>query len=744
MAAYQVRYTENNNSNKKAIIVDDKSINSQTSLNLVGSNFPNYASYIGGDLLHLLENYANPTPPVNPVQGQLWYDNVNNQLMVNTDATESSWISSGSVIKSALQPETARSGDLWVNNVKQQLYLYTGVSWILVGPEYSQDTLTGQIIETIYDNTDNLRGIISVYSENNRVAIISSETFTPKLAIPGFAVVNAGMTLVNSDDQSLPGQTLSTHRYYGTSTNSDRLGGELASKYVLSTANLVSFTGSLKSSNISVGTDRNLYIGDDPSSTTNYLISTTASTTKTLELYMSGKTIASFLPSGRIGILTKTPSCELDVNGTTTSNKLIVDGTNDVVYTGSQTASTQLNGGLYVSKSVLVGSSGNLTITNGTITVSNTDTNIVLTPSVNKIYDIGSDNKNFRNVYSQTFYGNLEGNVVGNVSGDVSGNVSGNAGSLKTTARFELSGDIYSSSLSYNGTQTSINFATLISSSAYSSKPELYVNANSTVNPSASSDQLLIYRSQGEETAKFSAYISGTTLHVVPTSIVSTTGSVGSISGTGPWTAIISGMSSTAHLSVGSVLTATSGTGSLYGGTPTSVVVTNIINSTSVSYTVTGGTIPTAGTITNVTTSLSSGLITVGSSISGTGVLTGTKIVSGSGTIWTVNTSQTVGTLQSPVIITATSKLFKTTKQTFLSNVPVVKPGTIILYPNDVPEGYLKCDGEMYYQSDYPDLFYALGSESIVDAYRFNVPSIQAPSSGNLIVLNYIIFTGIL
>ena len=204
---YQVRYTENNNSNKKAIIVDDKTINNQTSLNLVGSNYPNYASFIGGDLLHIMENFANPTPPINPVQGQLWYDNINNQLMVNSDATETGWISSGSVIKSGLKPQSARSGDLWVDNVRQQLYLFTGVSWILVGPEYNQDTLTGQIIETIYDSSDYLRGIISIYSENNRIAIISSYTFTPKLAIPGFSTINAGITLVNSDDQQLPGQT---------------------------------------------------------------------------------------------------------------------------------------------------------------------------------------------------------------------------------------------------------------------------------------------------------------------------------------------------------------------------------------------------------------------------------------------------------------------------------------------------------------------------------------------------------
>ena len=47
---------------------------------------------------------------------------------------------------------------------------------------------------------------------------------------------------------------------------------------------------------------------------------------------------------------------------------------------------------------------------------------------------------------------------------------------------------------------------------------------------------------------------------------VSTTGTVGSISGSGPWTATITGMSSTDNLSVGDTITATAGTGSLGGG----------------------------------------------------------------------------------------------------------------------------------------------------------------------------------
>lgn len=82
--------------------------------------------------------------------------------------------------------------------------------------------------------------------------------------------------------------------------------------------------------------------------------------------------------------------------------------------------------------------------------------------------------------------------------------------------------------------------------------------------------------------------------------VISTTGTVGSISGSGPWTATITGMSTTAGLTVGDTITATAGTGSLGGGAGVYTVLT-IPGNTSITFTATGGTTPTAGTVTDIT-----------------------------------------------------------------------------------------------------------------------------------------------
>jgi hypothetical protein len=85
----------------------------------------------------------------------------------------------------------------------------------------------------------------------------------------------------------------------------------------------------------------------------------------------------------------------------------------------------------------------------------------------------------------------------------------------------------------------------------------------------------------------------------VDDTVISTTGQVGTIAGSGPWTAAITGMSTTAGLTVGDTITAVNGTGSLGGGAGVYEILT-IPGNTSLTYRATGGTTPTAGTITDI------------------------------------------------------------------------------------------------------------------------------------------------
>ncbi|CAB4166402.1 hypothetical protein UFOVP849_32 [uncultured Caudovirales phage] len=93
-------------------------------------------------------------------------------------------------------------------------------------------------------------------------------------------------------------------------------------------------------------------------------------------------------------------------------------------------------------------------------------------------------------------------------------------------------------------------------------------------------------------------YKSWPLLFAPTTQVISATGTVGNIAGSGQaWTATITNMLSTVGLTAGDELTATAGTGSFGTGT---VTVVTIPSSTSITVAVAGPT-PTAGTVTNIT-----------------------------------------------------------------------------------------------------------------------------------------------
>jgi hypothetical protein len=86
----------------------------------------------------------------------------------------------------------------------------------------------------------------------------------------------------------------------------------------------------------------------------------------------------------------------------------------------------------------------------------------------------------------------------------------------------------------------------------------------------------------------------------VANTLISTTGTVGSITGSGPWTASITGMVSNVGLDVGDEISAINGVGSIGGGTGTRVVA-SLVGTTGITFTATGGTTPVNGSVTTIT-----------------------------------------------------------------------------------------------------------------------------------------------
>ena len=69
-------------SGKTPIVVNDGTVDTSTSLVLIGKNYNRFGESLNENFLRLLEHHANITAPVNPTEGQLWYDTANSYLML--------------------------------------------------------------------------------------------------------------------------------------------------------------------------------------------------------------------------------------------------------------------------------------------------------------------------------------------------------------------------------------------------------------------------------------------------------------------------------------------------------------------------------------------------------------------------------------------------------------------------------------------------------------------------------------
>ena len=322
---YKVNFTESNNAQKPAITVADMSLNKQTSVTFVGKNYSGYAPIVAENFLHLLENFANSSAPTSPIQGQVWFDNTSgvNQLKVFDG---SSWIPAGVVVKSATQPLPPNAiGDLWVDTNNQQLYIFGGTTWLLIGPQIAGGSNTGVIPQVILDSTDIERSVISLFADNDQVAIISGVSFTPKSGISGFPLINRGITLNSSTFEG------SGNVFTGTASRAEALsinGGTVYGSSFMRNDQPSTTTYPIivdNDSGITVGASNNLVIGAIGSSS--FIYSAISSSTLDLKVNNAGTSLTA---------LSVSATGQITLSGSATSSIIIPD-TTDSYDLGSST-----------------------------------------------------------------------------------------------------------------------------------------------------------------------------------------------------------------------------------------------------------------------------------------------------------------------------------------------------------------------------------------------------------------------
>ena len=368
--AYTVNKT-NSSSSPNQYTVQDGVVNTQTDLSFIGKGYAGYGEVIAENFLHLLENFSNTSAPTKPIQGQLWWDSTNSKLQVYNGTSFQT--AGGSAPYQSSAPSNMAAGDLWIDSGTGQMYCYSGTSSVLVGPPSSTGTTNGFTYDTILDSGDTSQNITKLFNDGNLIAIISEDTFTPKVTLSGFASIKKGITLTTA---------IADTKFQGTATDADALGGVEAANYLRSNANdTTSGTlGITTDSGFTVGADSDLSITVDG---TGIIVANTVQNTDiTFKVNDGGVTSTVMTIDGsesRIGIGTTTPTTKLDISGTTTSTAFVgpLTGnvTGNVTSAGANSMTTLTMGGNLTSKAIL--------------------------PDADVSYDIGTSAKKYNTIYAK-------------------------------------------------------------------------------------------------------------------------------------------------------------------------------------------------------------------------------------------------------------------------------------------------------------------------------------------------------
>jgi hypothetical protein len=402
-------YTINNSRSNVITVVADGTLDNTTDLTLIGKNYPGYGEILNENFIKLLENFANDSEPTSPQTGQLYYNTASNELKIRTP---SGFKKVGGAIASGQQPSIGTvTGDLWWDTGNGQLKTYNGSTWVVIGPAAPSGFGTsGAIVEQVTDSLAANHIIISFYTNNTRVAIVSKDaTFTPNPAITGFSTIRPGINLAATG-------AVANNAFTGLVTNADLLDNLDSTDFMRATANTAT------SGTVAINNDTGLTVGlnNDAklSITSSNLIfeNQTNAGSMTLRVRDSGGTQTNAAVIASSGAITFAKDTTVAAAG-----NLLVAAT--TAATNTTTGALRVSGGAGIAGNLFVGGNmgitGNLSVTgnftltgnqifNGNITLGDGTADTItyngrvssnVVPSANNTFDLGDTNFKWNRIW---------------------------------------------------------------------------------------------------------------------------------------------------------------------------------------------------------------------------------------------------------------------------------------------------------------------------------------------------------
>ena len=258
-------YTINLTNGTVFATIADGTVNTNSSMTLIGKNYAGYGQFLDDNFIHLLENSSNTTAPASPLTGQLWWDSTNTLLKIYTGTA---WKPLAASTSSSSQPSNNITGDLWYDTTNQQLKVYTGAAYLVVGPAYtSSQGTSGAIPLSVTDNGGTPHIVTGLYANGTLVSIVSPDTdFIPNATystlfpkiFKGTTVWNTGATggnIAASGNVSVTAAGSATLLVTSTGANVAgyaNITGNITGGNI-TTAGLVTVTGNVTGGNINTG-----------------------------------------------------------------------------------------------------------------------------------------------------------------------------------------------------------------------------------------------------------------------------------------------------------------------------------------------------------------------------------------------------------------------------------------------------------------------------------------------------------
>lgn len=187
-------YIINRFSGQQLVVLEDGTLDTSTSLGLLGRNYTGYGETQNENFLFLLENFANDNPPSRPITGQTWYNTDIGALNVYNGTA---WTPVGSAVISDTEPE-GFDGGIWYKDITDQLFVYDSGLWKLIGPEAIEGFgMTKVLAEKIRDSNGTEHAALKVVVDGTVLAVCVDDAFTidDANAIPGFSILQAGTNI---------------------------------------------------------------------------------------------------------------------------------------------------------------------------------------------------------------------------------------------------------------------------------------------------------------------------------------------------------------------------------------------------------------------------------------------------------------------------------------------------------------------------------------------------------------------